>query len=85
MLEGIRNPLYSTVMKEIVTCVLEKTADSDGPAIYRSKEDQEKQLMDVYNKYLECGTVWSEGALAVSTYIDMISVYAADDRSAMHR
>ncbi|THH31610.1 hypothetical protein EUX98_g2599 [Antrodiella citrinella] len=65
IMEGTRNVMYSIVLKEIVEAILEKHACGGEPAKYWKKEDQEVRLKAVYDKYLESGTVWSEGAIAI--------------------
>jgi hypothetical protein len=62
---GGKSPYRALIASEISQSLLVKKADSTSPAVYRSKEDQESQIIKVYEEWQGKG-VWSKGAATVS-------------------
>lgn len=60
-----KNRFRSQVGQDIREAFLEKPADAEGPAIYWSKEDQERKLKAAYQKWSDHGNVWSAASPAV--------------------
>ncbi|GBE81445.1 hypothetical protein SCP_0311740 [Sparassis crispa] len=62
ILNGTKNPLYSAIASDIVDAVLKTRADKHNLAVYWSQLEQEKRLVDAYEKWFKRGGVWSVAA-----------------------
>ncbi|KAF9012175.1 hypothetical protein BDZ89DRAFT_963654, partial [Hymenopellis radicata] len=62
ILNGTRNPARDTVMGELSGALLKKRSKDGSGAEYFSKEDQERNLNTVYEKWAAKGNVWSTAA-----------------------
>lgn len=68
VLNGVKNPHYKEVLRDIVEAIIKKRAEKGRPAEYWSQAEQETRLTEAYNKWLEQGNVWSAAAPKVSSY-----------------
>lgn len=59
------NPWYTLVGKEITEAILKERAQGGKSALYWSQSEQERQLVDVYEKWAQKGGVWSAGSARV--------------------
>lgn len=63
---GENRKMYNKrISSEVVSAVLESPATEDTPAKYISKEEAEKRLEDIYEKYKNLN-VWSSAGSRVS-------------------
>jgi hypothetical protein len=69
IMNGAKNPLRSTVLKDLYDSILLSRAGKGTHAKYRNKEEQLKKLTDVYEKYAQIGTVWSAATSKVSILV----------------
>ncbi|RDB21084.1 hypothetical protein Hypma_011838 [Hypsizygus marmoreus] len=65
IINGTRNPFRSMVAKDITDAILRKRSTGSSLAEYWGKEEQEKHLIEAYNKWSEKGNVWSAAAAKV--------------------
>ncbi len=61
----MKNPYRTQVANDIVDAVLKARAIKGVPAIYHSQPEQEKRLIEAYNKWDEHGGVWTAAAAKV--------------------
>jgi hypothetical protein len=66
VIDGKKNPYYRAVAKDIVDAILKARSGKGVSAIYWKKEEQEVNLIAVYEKWLKKGGVWSAAANKVS-------------------
>ena len=60
------NPRRREVVGDVVDSILKTRADKDKPATYYDKEEQERRLVSMFNKYDEMGGVWTDASYTVS-------------------
>jgi hypothetical protein len=65
VLNGVHNPHRGLIAKEIVDAVLVSRADSNSPAIYHTKVEQERRLRSMFEKWCSVEGVWSLAASKV--------------------
>ncbi|PIL34349.1 hypothetical protein GSI_03124 [Ganoderma sinense ZZ0214-1] len=63
--DGMKNPYHAEVANDIVDALLKVKAANGVPAVYRPQPEQEKHLVEVFNKWNEHGGVWSAAAAKV--------------------
>ncbi|KAI0287553.1 hypothetical protein BC826DRAFT_916945 [Russula brevipes] len=65
VMNGVKNPHRKTVAKDISNAVYKSPSSAEQPAEYRNKEEQETLLMEMFEKWLRVGSVWTEAASKV--------------------
>ncbi|KAA1473136.1 hypothetical protein DENSPDRAFT_899980 [Dentipellis sp. KUC8613] len=65
IVNGTKNPYRSAISQDVVNSILISHADDNGPAKYRSKEEQEERLDAMFKKWSEKGGAWSAAASKV--------------------
>ncbi|EIW64988.1 uncharacterized protein TRAVEDRAFT_159779 [Trametes versicolor FP-101664 SS1] len=68
---GIKNPVRPAVARDIVDAVLKSPANGHTPAVYWNQAEQERRLVEAYNKWEAKGNVWS--AAAVKAHAEQLS------------
>lgn len=66
ILDGLKNPWRLSVMQELSAALLKEKAQDGKPAKYWPKDTQERNLQEVFEKYLKKKGVWNESAMQVS-------------------
>ncbi|EKM49144.1 uncharacterized protein PHACADRAFT_107413 [Phanerochaete carnosa HHB-10118-sp] len=61
---SVQNPQYRSVAAEFSSSILESRAEGGRPAVYRTKDEQERRLVMMYSRFEEKG-VWSAAAAKV--------------------
>jgi len=70
IINGTKNPYRAQVANDISSSILKKKANGKGGiAEYWNKEEQERRLTDVYQKWSEKGHVWSAASAKVTCFI----------------
>jgi hypothetical protein len=59
---GTHNPYRGKVARDITDSILKEHAGGGKPAVYWSKEEQERCLISAFEKWSKKGGVWSEAA-----------------------
>ncbi|KAI1782042.1 hypothetical protein LXA43DRAFT_906966 [Ganoderma leucocontextum] len=63
--DGTKNPHWAEVANDIVDAILKAKAANGVPAIYHSQPEQERRLVEAFNKWKEHGDVWTAAAVKV--------------------
>ncbi|KAI0696201.1 hypothetical protein C8T65DRAFT_583603, partial [Cerioporus squamosus] len=59
---GMKNPHRSEIARDIVDALLKSTANGNTPAVYRSKEEQEVRLQEIWEKWCARENIWTQAA-----------------------
>jgi hypothetical protein len=65
VINGVRNPHRKAVARDISNAIYKTYSQGKHPAEYRTKEEQEVLLTELFTKWLRVGDVWTEAASKV--------------------
>ncbi|KAL6307929.1 hypothetical protein BKA93DRAFT_726473, partial [Sparassis latifolia] len=65
IINGTRNALYTAVASDLVNAILKTRADKHNTAVYWGQREQERRLVEGYEKWLDKGGVWTATAVKV--------------------
>ncbi|KAI0287801.1 hypothetical protein BC826DRAFT_869916, partial [Russula brevipes] len=65
VMNGVKNPHHKMVARDISNAVYKSYSSPEQPAEYRTKEEQETLLTEMFERWLQIGSVWTEAASKV--------------------
>ena len=72
-MNGVKNPHRKAVARDISNAIYKTYSQGGHPAEYRTKEEQEVLLKELFTKWLRVGDVWAEAASKVCLFACSLS------------